>query len=313
MKMRKFCIPMGVIICGVISLYSRSPDQEVIILTKSNSISLPRNRNEAFINEIHADTSLMKIFTYIKAKKIRKGMPDFKPSDTLKIGPFGNIVKLPNFSNLFVVEIESIDLIDSAIYFLSKNPGVIYVERNQKAIKRNVVNDPEFYRQWNLKNEGQYGGILSWDIDVVDVWEITTGSSQITVGVVDGGIDESHEDLSGNISGNPGYIEEDDHGTFIAGIIGALTNNDKGIAGINWNINIFDEKVDLTDITDVANGIIKATDNEAKIINCSWGYYRHSQTLYNAFLYALQMGVLIVVAGPEDWLMEIIQPILVHG
>lgn len=121
-------------------------------------------------------------------------------------------------------------------------------------------NDPEFNNQWHFKNQGQTGGTPGADINLIKAWQKETGSSNVIVAVIDGGIDTRHPDLQGaiwtnirEIPGNGrdddqnGYIDDvngygfgdktssiypDDHATHVAGTIGALTNNGIGVSGI---------------------------------------------------------------------------------
>ncbi|MCB0737947.1 MAG: S8 family serine peptidase [Bacteroidetes bacterium] len=96
----------------------------------------------------------------------------------------------------------------------------------------NNMSDPNFNDQWNLKNTGQNGGTSGIDINVCDAWDITKGSSDIVVAVIDGGVQKNHPDLQ-NIYGNSydGMTDVNSsktytaHGTLTAGIIGASHNS----------------------------------------------------------------------------------------
>ena len=159
--------------------------------------------------------------------------------------------------------------------------------------------NPLFPMQYYLQNDsgGQY------DINVVPAWEITTGNGNVTVAVIDEGVDPDHEDLCGNVL--QGYTIEDTigygkiinantlnkkaHGMACAGIIGAK-NNEKGILGVAYGVNILPVNVApykpfefsingenliydgwTTSITDMAYAIQWAASN-ADILNCSWGF-----------------------------------------
>lgn len=101
------------------------------------------------------------------------------------------------------------------------------------------VNDLEFTKQWALKNTGQNGGVPGMDIKACNAWMISKGEN-ITVAVVDSGIQLDHSDLVDNIhhlsydteSGTSPSLLFGDHGTHCAGIIGAVQNNNNGISGI---------------------------------------------------------------------------------
>lgn len=107
----------------------------------------------------------------------------------------------------------------------------------EEKINDTYYNDPYFSQVWGLDNVSK----PTVDINVLPVWEeFTTGSDKVVVAVIDSGVDLEHEDLVANIaeSGHFNYcdnntaIEEDEHGTHVAGIIAAVGNNKKGVAGV---------------------------------------------------------------------------------
>lgn len=108
-------------------------------------------------------------------------------------------------------------------------------------------NDPQYNRQWHINNTGsvlQGNGTAGADMDVDTAWGITTGNADIKVVIIDSGVDTLHPDLAANIL--PGYdavddstdgyptptYKEDGHGTCCAGIVGAIKDNNIGIAGV---------------------------------------------------------------------------------
>lgn len=113
-----------------------------------------------------------------------------------------------------------------------------------------TIDDPRFNRQWNLENVGgpqQYNGTPGADMKVTEAWQITTGSPDIKVGILDSGVDTLHEDLMGNLlagydacqdenQNTKGYptpnFDNDGHGTCCAGIACAIADNGLGIAGV---------------------------------------------------------------------------------
>ncbi|WP_159883875.1 S8 family peptidase [Paenibacillus puerhi] len=142
-------------------------------------------------------------------------------------------------------------------------------------------------------------------------WEFTKGSDQVTVAVVDTGADLSHPDLRDQLVGginvvNQGSAPEDDvgHGTHVSGVIGALVNNNLGIAGMSWYNRIMPVKVlDGTgagSTYSVAQGIIWAVDNGAKVINMSLGNYADAEFLHDAIRYAFERDVVMIAASGND-------------
>ena len=152
-----------------------------------------------------------------------------------------------------------------------------------------IPDDPDFNLQWGLYNTLNINTERA-DISAPEAWNISTGSPDIIVAVIDTGVDFSHEDLADNCLSGYNFVDFDEnpvddngHGTHCAGIISAVTNNSIGIAGVSWNSKILPVKVfDSTGKSNVALEImgIKYAEREgADIISCSWGGYTYSETL----------------------------------
>lgn len=173
-----------------------------------------------------------------------------------------------------------------------------------------VFNDPGLSNQWHYYNDGSLSNsIAGSDINVVPVWQnYTTGSEDVIVAVVDGGVDYTHEDLAGNMWRNPeqsgdrvyGWnfvnggplVTADDHGTHVAGTIAAVNNNGIGVCGIaggNKAKGIPGVKIMSCQIfqgDDGASGaeaIKWAADHGAVIAQNSWGYQFESEADAKAF------------------------------
>lgn len=161
-----------------------------------------------------------------------------------------------------------------------------------------MVNEPYVDRQWALDK-----------MEISALWQLTTGSQDVIVAVLDTGIDDSHKDINGkviadiNFSGSPTVNDLHGHGTHIAGIIAAKDNN-FGIIGIAPDCSILNVKV--ADDTgrckslDLAEGIIWAADNGADVINISIEMTQSSSALDHAISYAWQKGSLIIAAAGND-------------
>lgn len=185
---------------------------------------------------------------------------------------------------------------------------VEYVQPNYIYHALLVPNDPHYWRQWNMPK-----------ISAERAWDITRGEAGVVVAVVDTGVDLDHLDLAGNlIPGynviSPGVLPQDDygHGTHVAGIVAAITNNNVGVASIAGGCRIMPVKVlnsvgEGTDF-DVATGIQWAADNGARIINMSLGGPDYSYALADAVDYAYGKNVLVIAAAGNDGLESILYP-----
>lgn len=161
---------------------------------------------------------------------------------------------------------------------------VDFVEPNfyMKAILGNTY----WPQQWTLKNTGQQGGIPGLDINIEPAWRITKGNSNIKIAIVDQGVDLTHPDLESNLlkhlgydatGGNSkgGYTGNDGHGTWCAGVVGAIDNS-IGVVGVAPKckmipIRVFAEGY-YTEKT-IADGLKHAYISGADVISNSWGAY----------------------------------------
>ncbi|MGB8475244.1 MAG: S8 family serine peptidase, partial [Candidatus Acidiferrum sp.] len=229
--------------------------------------------------------------------------------------------------------------VQAALRTYRQNPSVLYAEPDYIVKVATTPNDPQFTSQWNLHNTGQNGGTPGADIHAPEAWEITTGSSNVVVGVIDTGADYTHPDLAANIwtstssvsittsSGStlqcpPGVhginviaqtcdpMDDNAHGTHVSGIIGGLGNNGIGVAGINWNVQILPCKFLGADGTGDIGGAItcfdfmkQLKDSGVNIVatNNSWGGALSSQALQDAIAAQEQDGILTIAAAGNSF------------
>lgn len=145
-------------------------------------------------------------------------------------------------------------------YFM-KNGNFRYAQPNYHFSPKVATDDPRYNRQWNLENVGgpqQFNGTPGADMSVVEAWEISRGSADIIVAILDSGVDTLHQDLMANLlpgydacqdqnSNTKGYptpnYDEDGHGTCCAGIACAIADNQEGIAGVAPNCKIIPVRI----------------------------------------------------------------------
>ncbi|MDR5682734.1 MAG: S8 family serine peptidase [Armatimonadota bacterium] len=194
--------------------------------------------------------------------------------------------------------------------------GVAYVEHSLRAYVLRTPNDPRFPDQWNL-------GMAT--ICMPAAWEITTGSPAVKVAVVDTGIAAhpdvlaiSYEDGKDYIDGDddpadPGYPDDGfSHGTAVGSVIGAETDNGRGMAGVTWGtlgvrlviVRALDSNTGEGRFVDVAAGIVWAADRGARVINLSLGGAPGAdcpQVIREAVDYAVgTKGAVVVAAAGND-------------
>ena len=206
-----------------------------------------------------------------------------------------------------------------------QRPGVAFAEPNWIHRSSATPNDPRFGAMWDLNQPSDA------DIDAPTAWDVTTGSSNVIVAVIDTGVDYAHPDLVPNMWANDdptgggdqdgnGFvddtlgwdfvendnapIDENGHGTHVAGTIGAAGNNALGTTGVNWDVSIMALRgLDASgsgSAAALADAITYACSNGADIVNGSWGSSVMSAAIRDAVLLPACANTLFVFAAGND-------------
>ena len=217
--------------------------------------------------------------------------------------------------------------------------GVAGIEPDFAIRPTAVPDDPSFTDQWGLRNTGQSGGSRGGDIAAVAAWDVTTGSRSVVVAVIDSGFDYTHPDLAANVWRNPGEVpgdgldndgngfvddvhgwdfanddadpmDDDGHGTHVAGTIGAVGDNGVGVTGVSWQVSImglkFLDAEGSGSISDAIAAISYATRMRREFgvnvvaTNNSWGGADRSLALRAAIAEGGAAGILFVTAAGND-------------
>jgi len=229
--------------------------------------------------------------------------------------------------------------VDVMTQWAEQQTDILYVEPDFVFQSAVAPNDSGYSNLWGLNNTGQSGGTADADIDAPEAWELTTGSSDVVIGVIDTGIDYNHVDLAANIWTNPGEIAGDgidndgngyiddihgwdfvnddndpmddhNHGTHVAGTIGAVGNNSTGVVGVNWDVSMIALKFlsasgsgSLSDAVDAINyATMLKRDYGVNIVatNNSWGGGGFSSSLRDAIAASGDQDILFVAAAGND-------------
>jgi hypothetical protein len=204
---------------------------------------------------------------------------------------------------------------EQALRWLRAARGVQMAQHNHQVTLRGsqatLPDDPLFPQQWGLNNTGQTGGLPDADIDAIEAWDRSTGGvsglgDTLVVAVIDDGFDLFHEDLAfwrnrneipnnGLDDDGNGYIDDSQgwnaysgsgniplatHGTEVAGVIGALGNNQRGGSGVNWYVQVM--------------AVAGASGSEATVLT-AYGYVLEQRRRYDAS--QGQAGALVVVTN----------------
>lgn len=212
---------------------------------------------------------------------------------------------------------------------MQKTGFFLYVEPNMIDRMCLQPNDPEYLaqKQWGLNNVGQNppGGTPDADIDAPEAWDSTMGNSSVIVSILDSGIPTqfgilSHPDLDDPskfilgqdlVGDGEGVRDRNGHGTHVAGIISAETNNGIGVAGVCWKCQIMVNQVfdqyGSGSHEAFRDGMIYSVDNGADLVNYSGGG-SHSATKEHGVAYADSHDLLLVAAAGNNWGGSVIYP-----
>jgi len=271
------------------------------------------------------------------------GMNTFMMSNLHQVTGAAMIHEYKNIKGLHHIVMPNIDVREAVAYY-SQHPLVEYAEPNYivsitledaEARRQHIPNDEHFSKLWGLHNTGQKDpagqeGVEDVDIDAPEAWDITMGSEDIIVAIIDTGIDYTHTDLAANIWTNTGEtdgnnidddnngfvddihgydfangdgdpIDDHGHGTHVAGTIVAVGDNEIGVIGVAPKVKVMGIKflgpMGSGSISDAVLGIDYATQMGAHILNNSWGGGGFSQALYDAIENANAKNIVFTAAA----------------
>lgn len=227
---------------------------------------------------------------------------------------------------LFLIDLQGATRPEQIHAAVGAVPGFRYAEPDFAFERQVLPNDTSYGSLWGMTN-----------IQAPQAWDSTTGSSDVIVAVVDSGIDYTHPDLANNIWTNPGEVanngvdddgngfvddfygwdwwsndkdprDENGHGTHVAGTIGAVGNNNRGVTGVNWNVKLMALKIGGSGSSVSTSAAVSALNYvrnmrnrgvNVKVANHSWGGPGFSSSLESAIV---NSGVVNVAASGNDGL-----------
>jgi subtilisin family serine protease len=236
---------------------------------------------------------------------------------------------------LFLVRVPTSWETGRTLRYFKSLPGFRSAEPDWKLQTQSTPNDTSFGSLWGLNNGSDT------DINAPEAWSITTGSKSVILGVVDSGVLISHPDLAANIWRNPneiagngidddanGFVDDingwdflsndnnptdfNGHGTHVAGTIGAVGNNNQGVAGVNWNVSILpfrtggvnqnDPSINLSAVLGSMNYMTMMKDRGHNIVgsNHSWGGGGFNSSLNNAIAAHNTRNMMVIAAAGND-------------
>ncbi|REK77390.1 S8 family peptidase [Paenibacillus paeoniae] len=234
---------------------------------------------------------------------------DLSEADMKRIRKDIHFESMQQIGDTFVFRSKSLETKALMQYFKQKwnprytEPHYLYLtNENAGAAGDPIIPNDALYSkyQWNLPS-----------IETEKGWNVSKGDEGVVIAILDTGVQSNHPDLQGKLLSGKNIVDQkkapdDDvgHGTHVAGIIGASVNNGEGVAGISWYNKMLPVKVldnsGAGSTYSVAQGIIWAVDNGAKVINMSLGNYAQADFLHDAIKYAYERDVVLIAASGND-------------
>ena len=222
-----------------------------------------------------------------------------------------------NKRNKLSTQVESIELskatdIKQVINDLKQRKDILHVEENKTYKLHSLPNDEFYSYQWGLEA-----------IQAPKVWDeqVTHDKGEITVAVIDSGIDKNHEELVGKVLPGYNFVQDNTdvtdvsgHGTAVAGVIAANYNNEKGISGVVGDLNVKILPLRTSDTYGISylENIIRAIDyamsEEVDVINLSLGTQEYSAILNDVIQQAVDQGIVVVASAGNSGEKEYMYP-----
>jgi subtilisin family serine protease len=224
--------------------------------------------------------------------------PDASPAHRAEVRRDAGVQRVAALAvpGLEVVDPKPGESVPEAVAELDRMRGVLYAEPDYEVRETAVPDDPLFPQEWGLAA-----------ISAPAAWDVTTGSPQVTVAVVDSGLDAADPDLAPNVGAGWDFVDDDaepqdgnGHGTHVAGTIAARGNDAFGVAGVAWSASLMPLRV-LDDagrgfVSDLVNAYAFAERGGARIVNVSLGGNSFSRAEYDAIAAAPDL-LFVAAAG----------------
>lgn len=253
--------------------------------------------------------------------RFKPAVADAYAEGLLRSYGFSSVRKIPRIGVYSVRTSPGVSVAET-LAMLRRNADIEQARPDYRARLADTPNDTFFVQyQYNLRNRGvvldirddiQPQTTAGADIKATPAWDAAKGDPETVIAILDSGVDMTHPELVAKVvSAGRDFANDDDdatddnwHGTHVAGIAAADTDNSEGIAGVAWNCKILPVKVTEADGTGfyswIIDGIIWAADQGADVINLSLGGDFDDPFLEDACKYAFERGVVLVASAGND-------------
>lgn len=299
--------------------FSTDPEREIIVQFTDDVLAHKNEATSGRLSDYTFTSNRLKLnLDSVGVETISKLFAEFKKEDRFVETINGKQVTLSDWSNTLILHLPANSSREKFIERLNQLPEVVYAEANIQGSSEVIYdfrdqyhsenegkvfmpvtpNDPNFNRQWALKNTGtsiQGSGTPDADIDADLAWDISTGNSSVKIAIIDGGVDNNHPEFAGKITGYSASYSS--HGTAVAGIAAAKGNNSAGIAGVAYDASIIDGYAGNKSAAEYASAIVEVSQEGAHILNASWGLPDYSVTVRKSIRDAYLLNQVFVTSA----------------
>ncbi|MGD9160296.1 MAG: S8 family serine peptidase [Desulfobacteraceae bacterium] len=310
-------------------LRGRSAPESPVILPSGGNYSVPIRSSDKKEKDLTSEGLVLRV-----RQPAGKGLKGIFPEDSSCCKQRFKAISAITGNSYYIVTPEKESRVSAAVK--ASDDSIEVFPNIVKHLNRTIPDDPFLSDQWcHLNQDNPYS-----DMDSAKVWDISTGSTDAVIALIDSGVDYNHPDLSANIWVNPGeiagngidddgngYVDDihgidsgdgdtdpmdyDGHGTHVAGIMGAVGDNGLGVAGVNWQVKImvlkgFEEESDGMDTQMELEAIDYLIDMKSRginivAVNASYGYTGEEDVLEKEAIEALgQADILFMAAAGND-------------
>ncbi len=253
---------------------------ELVIKFKKQVVNISTGEKYASVNNITEQGIEFKNYLnqFGETIVLEKMIPHAKPNDTVWTNSKGEIKKLNDWSQVFIIKFEELKDIENEVDKIRRISNIEYVEPRVQIKDDEIPNDLHLSgNQWYLTK-----------IQAANAWDISKGNSNIRIAIIEGNGVANHNDVNNKfVVGETGSTS--DHGIKVAGVVGAETDNAIGIASLGWNISLV--RMNGSNGTGIESDIRNAADpsllHKADIINCSFKtIWRNQNGTYYSYNYS---------------------------
>ncbi len=285
------------LLCNTTQSAYAAEDLKVVTSEEIDSGLLTKSQNSKAANESNPDVQLNKIEN---REIIIKGKVSVQDLESIGLEQIETTNLADSDSLLYKVKIPNQLNYEATLGNVKELLGVEFAEPNYRIEPTATPNDYYYANQWYLP-----------EVNVPNAWNSFSFKNEIKVAVIDSGVDASHPDLAGKVLKGYDFVNNDTnptddngHGTSVAGIIAAISNNSTGVAGVNQNVKIIpikisDSKGEAT-VENAVKGIHYAIQQDADIINMSYGSLYFSEIENEALWNAFDQGITLIAAAGND-------------